>query len=395
MKTDQDRPVYMDHNATTPVLDEVVEAMLPFFSREFGNPSSSTHAYGRLASEAVDDARQAIADLIGAESPETIVFTAGATESDNLAIAGACASRGAGGHLVTCAIEHEAVLESCQAQSSRFDTTVLPVREDGVVDPDSVRGAITDRTVLVSIMMANNEIGTIQPLEEVGAICRDRGVLFHSDAVQAAGRIPIDVQRLGLDMAALTAHKMYGPKGIGALYVRRGVELAPLLHGGGQEGGLRSGTLNVPAIVGFGAAARAVMRDLTSESARQAVLRDRLWRGLQGRIGGVRLNGSIEQRIPNNLNVAFEGVESEALLTAMRDVAALSAGSACASAHGKGSYVIRALRPGETGETDARSSIRFGLGRCNDEQQVDHVIESLEHAVARLRSLAPAAGSSI
>ncbi len=251
------RPVYMDHNATTPVLPDVVEAMLPFLTHEFGNPSSSTHLYGRGASRAVEAARESVARLVGARHPEEIIFTAGATESDNLALRGLVAASPPGrNHIITCAIEHEAVLETCEALSHEgCGITVLPVDRHGLVDPAAVDDAITPRTLAVSIMMANNEIGTIQPLAEIGAICRKRGVAFHSDAVQAAGRLPIDVEAIGLDLASITAHKMYGPKGVGALYVREGLDLAPLLRGGGQERGRRSGTLNVPGIAGFGRAA--------------------------------------------------------------------------------------------------------------------------------------------
>ncbi|MFQ5700241.1 MAG: cysteine desulfurase family protein [Acidobacteriota bacterium] len=387
------RPIYMDHNATTPVHPEVVEAMLPYFSREFGNPSSTTHVYGRRAAEAVNEAREAIARLLGASSPDEVVFTAGATESDNLAIRGGArrlASRG--DHIVTCAIEHEAVLETCASlREEGFETTVVPVEANGCVDPGRIRSAMTQRTILVSIMMANNEIGTVQPLAEIGAICHARGVVFHSDAVQAFGRIPVAVADLGVDLLSVTAHKMYGPKGIGALYIRRGVDVAPLSHGGGQERNLRSGTLNVPGIVGFGKAAEIAARDMEVESSRQRRLRERLWREIQRRVEGVSVNGSLERRLPNNLSVAFEGVESEAVLTAMRNVAALSAGSACASQDGKGSYVIRALGEPRSAEKRARSSIRFGLGRSNNDADVDHVVEGLASVVARLRSMAPPA----
>ena len=385
------RPIYMDHNATTPALPEVVSAILPYFTEEFGNPSSATHAYGRKAAEAVAAAREAVARLLGADRPEEVIFTAGATESDNLALLGVCRRlRGRANHVVTCATEHEAVLETCMALAEEgFETTVLPVGSDGRLDPDRVREAVARRTAIVSVMMANNEIGTIQPLSAIADICHEAGALLHTDAVQAFGRIPVDVARLGVDLVSVTAHKMYGPKGIGALWMRRGVELAPMLHGGGQEGKLRSGTLNVPAIVGFGAAAVAAARDMQSEGARQEALRDRLWSKI-ATVPDVTLNGSLEHRLPNNLNVAFEGIDGEALVTLLRDVAALSTGSACASGQGKGSYVVRALSEGPAGEARARSSVRFGLGRSNDEEQVDRVARHIAEAVSRLRAMAPA-----
>ncbi len=384
------RPIYMDHNATTPVLPEVVEAMLPYFTCEFGNASSSTHAYGRRAAEAVDAARKDVADLIGARSSE-IIFTAGATESDNMAVRGvALASRARGNHVITCGIEHEAVLESCHLlEGDGFDVSVLPVDGHGLLEPDDVRRAITAKTVLVSVMLANNEIGTIEPIAEIGRICRERGVPLHTDAVQGAGRIPLDVDDLSVDLMALTAHKMYGPKGVGALFVRAGVPMTPLLAGGGQERKLRSGTLNVPGVVGFAAAARAALRDMPGESARQENLRDRLWQEIQARVDDVALNGPPVRRLPNNLNVAFRSIEAEAMLTALREVAALSSGSACASGSAKGSYVIRALG---AGEERARCSIRFGLGRSNTEEDVYRVVDHVARAARRLRAISPLVG---
>ena len=384
-------PIYMDHHATTPVLPEVVRAMLPYLSDQFGNPSSSAHWYGRAASEAVEEARTCVAHMVNAEYISEIIFTAGATESDNLALRGLALAPGRrGDHILTCAIEHEAVLETCNdLERAGYRVTILPVDEHGLVDPDDVRRSIRDSTFVVSIMMANNEIGTIQPLEAIGRICRQQGVLLHTDAVQAAGRIPVDVRRLGVDLMSLTAHKMYGPKGVGALYVRRGITLAPMMAGGGQEGGLRSGTLNVPGIAGFGRACLAAVRDMADEAARQAALRDRLWKRLSSRVARITLNGHPSQRLPNNLNVSFDGVEAEATLTAMRDVAALSSGSACASGSEEGSYVVRALSGGASGRQRARSSIRFGLGRSNDESQVDEVAERIAKSVERLRAMAP------
>ena len=379
-----ERPFYMDHNATTPAAAEVVSAMLPWFSDEFGNASSTTHVYGARAKEAVGGARCAVASLIGAR-PEEIVFTSGATESDNLAILGALRARESG-HVITCAIEHEAVLESCEAlRHEGCEVTVLPVDRSGLLSAREVERAFRPDTALVSVMLANNEIGTIQPVEEIGRLCRRRGVLLHTDAVQAAGRIPLDVDALGVDLMSLTAHKMYGPKGVGALYVRQGVTLRPVLRGSGQEGNLRSGTLNVPGIVGFGMAADLALRDLDTEPARLRGLRDRLWDGIRSRVDGVSRNGHPERSLPNTLNVAIAGLESEAILLLLRDVAALSSGSACASGTGKGSYVIRAA----TGDGNARSSIRFGLGRSNHEGQVDLVVDALARAVDRLRAMSP------
>ena len=380
------RPIYMDHNATTPVLPDVLEAMLPYFSDHFGNASSG-HRYGRDAAAAVEAARSDVAALIGAE-PAEIVFTAGATESNNMALRGVAPITGSrGAHIVTCAIEHEAVLETCHAMKEEgFEITVLPVDGEGLISPDDVRDALRDETVLVSVMLANNEIGTIQPVGEIGRIARRRGIHMHTDAVQAAGRVPTDVRDLSVDLMSLTAHKMYGPKGIGALYIRSGVALRPLLAGGGQEGGQRSGTLNVPGIVGFGAAARAAMRDLEAESRRQASLRDRLWEGIKRRVPDVALNGHPAKRLPNNLNVAIQHIEAEAMLTALREVAAISSGSACASGSSKGSYVIRALG---SGEEAARCSLRFGLGRSNTEEEVDIVLEHLARQAGRLREMQP------
>ena len=388
------RPIYMDHNATTGVLPEVVEAMIPFFTADFGNPSSGTHVYGKAAADAVEEARRKVADLIGA-SPAEIVFTSGATESDNLAIRGAArASRAKGNHIVTCVIEHEAVLETCRAlEKDGFEVTYLPVDRQGRVDPAGVLGAIGDRTILVTIQMANNEIGTIQPIAEIGRITRDKGVLLHTDAAQAVGRVPVDVTTLDVDLMSASAHKMYGPKGIGALYVRRGVKIEPQLTGGGHEKKRRSGTLNVPGIVGFGKAAEIAKRDLAAEMSRLAGLRDRLLQRIVASIDHVELNGHPLARIPNNLNVTFGFVEAEALLMALRDVAALSSGAACSSGAIEGSYVIRALG---AGDESAHGAIRFGLGRCNTEKDVDLVAEHLARAVARLRAISPhhAASSS-
>ena len=395
-----DQPIYMDHNATTPVLPEVVEAMIPWFASDFGNASSTTHVYGARARDAVARARGQVAAMIGAQAGE-IIFTSGATESDNLAIRGVLLAARATGHsaarphIITCAIEHEAVLETCEAlKTEGCDVTVLPVDHHGLVDLGDVARAMTPATLLVSIMLANNEIGTLQPVAGIGRLCRERGVLVHTDAVQAAGRIPIDVQDLRVDLMSLTAHKMHGPKGVGALYVREGVSLSAILHGSGQENRLRSGTLNVPGIIGFGCAAQAAMRDIDTEPARQAMLRDQLWRKIRSRIDDVVMNGHPTLRLPNTLNVAFDGLDSEALLMLVRDVAALSSGSACASGTGKGSYVIRAINGSDGPQGRARSSVRFGLGRSTRPDDIDVVVEAVARAVERLRVMAPAASAA-
>jgi len=381
--------VYMDGHATTRVDPRVVQAMLPCFDTEFGNAASRTHAFGWRAEEAVTRARTQIARLIGAD-PKEIVFTSGATESDNLAIFGAFeALRSKGDHVVTGATEHHAVLDPVarlQARGARV--TVLPVDRDGRVDPGDVRRAITGRTVLVSLMFANNEVGTLHPVAEIGAICKEKGVLFHSDAAQAVGKVPVDVQALGIDLLSVSAHKVYGPKGIGALFVRRKnprVTLEPILFGGGHERGLRSGTLNVPGIVGFGEALRIAAAEMPEESRRLRALRDRLHEGIAARLADVALNGHPVERLPHNLNLSFAYVEGEALMSALDDIA-VSSGSACTSANKEPSHVLRAM-----GRSDdqAVTSIRFGLGRFNTRDEVDYVVERVEAAVTRLRALSP------
>jgi cysteine desulfurase len=378
--------IYMDHNATTPLDPRVFDAMRPWLTDHFGNPSSATHEHGRQAREAVEAARAKVAALIGAESSE-IVFTSGATEADNLAILGAASRlRGTGNHIVTSRIEHKAVLDTCAyLEANGFEVTRLPVDRYARVDPADVERAITDRTILVSIMYVNSEVGTIEPVEEIGAIARKRGVLFHCDAVQAVGKIEVDVGRMRVDLLAMSSHKMYGPKGVGALYVRRGVRIDPLLHGGGQERGLRPGTLNTPAIVGFGEACALRRAEMGPEAERLKELRERLWRGIEGRIGGVHRNGHPELRQPGNLNVSFECVEGESLILSMRDVA-LSSGSACTSDSLETSYVLAAM-----GGPDAlaHGSVRFGLGRGNTEAEVDEVVDRLEENVKRLREMSP------
>ena len=382
-------PVYMDNHATTRVDPRVVEAMLPCFTEQFGNAASRNHEFGWKAEEAVENARGQVARLIHA-SPKEIVFTSGATESDNLALKGVAeAYRSNGNHIITQATEHKAVLDTCKRlEQSGREVTYLPVARDGRVNPDDVRRAITPKTVVISMMHANNEIGVIQPVGEIGKIAKQAGVIFHVDAAQSVGRIPVDVERDGIDLLSISAHKLYGPKGVGALYVRRKnprVELAAMVDGGGHERGLRSGTLNVPGIVGFGKACELCEKEMTEEGECLRVLRDRLKSAIVTGLDGVTINGSLERRLPNNLNVSFAGVEGDALLMGINDVA-VSSGSACTSAPLEPSHVLRAL--GVTEEL-AHSAIRFGLGRFNTEEEVDYVAGRVIETVKRLRELAP------
>ncbi|HUL72667.1 MAG TPA: aminotransferase class V-fold PLP-dependent enzyme [Vicinamibacterales bacterium] len=377
-------PVYLDAHATTPADPRVVEAMLPYFTQHFGNPASASHAWGWKAQEAVEEARREVAALIGAAARE-IVFTSGATESNNFAINGvaqlAAPDRRA---IVTSAIEHKSVLEaSKRLAASGWRVTILPVQPDGRVDLDALRAATTRETALVTIMAANNEIGVVQPLAEIGAIAHAAGALFHVDAAQAVGKIPIDVNAMNVDLLSLTGHKMYGPKGCGALFVRKRTELAPLIVGGGQERGLRSGTLNVPGIVGLGKACAISRVDMAAESARLARLRDRLLAGLQARLDRVTVNGSLQHRLPHNLHVTFADVDHASLVLAIGDIA-VSSGSACGSASAEPSHVLRAIGA-DASENSA--SIRFGLGRFTTEDDVDYAIERLTGAVQRLRNL--------
>jgi len=382
-------PIYMDNHSTTPVDPRALEAMLPFFSESFGNAASRSHVFGWRAEEAVEEAREQVAALVGADARE-IVWTSGATESDNLAVKGAARFHAAKGrHVVTCRTEHKAVLDAARAlEREGFEVQLLEVERDGRLDPERVRAALRPDTVLVSVMHANNETGVVHPVAEIARVARERGVLFHCDAAQSAGKLPFDVEALGVDLASLSAHKLYGPKGVGALYVRRRpvrARLAPLLDGGGHERGLRPGTLNVPGIVGFGRAAELSRAALESEPARILALRERLRAGLLAGLEGVTVNGSLEHRLPGNLNVSFAGVEGEALMMAVREVA-VSAGSACTSASLEPSYVLRAM-----GVPDAlaHASIRFGLGRFNTEEEVDHAVRLFVEKVRRLRELAP------
>ena len=380
-------PIYMDHNATTPVAPEVFEAMRPFFMEQFGNAASRNHPFGWAAEAAVENARAQIAHLLGCK-PIELVFTSGATESDNLAIKGvAYAYREMGNHLITCQIEHHAVLDSCKRlEKEGFQVSYLPVSRDGLVDPADVARAMSGKTILVSVMLANNEIGTIQPLAEIGRICREREVLLHSDAVQGVGKIPVSVDALGVDLLSLTAHKLYGPKGAGALYVRMGkprVKLVAQMDGGGHEKGRRSGTLNVPGIVGLGKACELAGEVMADETMRLTALRERLWAGISARLNQVHLNGHPMLRLPGNLNVSFEGVDGESLLMSLKDVA-VSSGSACTSSSMEPSYVLKALG---TSNALAHTSIRFGLGRGSTEEEVDYVVELLAEQVRRLRAM--------
>ena len=377
-------PIYFDNHATTPVDPQVLEAMLPYLGDKFGNAASHSHCFGWEAASAVVNARKQIASLIGA-SPQEIVFTSGATESDNLALTGvaeACKIKGT--HIITVATEHRAVLDTCiHLEKSGYRITHLSVGADGLIGLDQLKDAFTPQTILVSVMAANNETGVVQPIEEIGKICRERGVIFHSDAVQALGRMPLDVKKLNLDLASLTAHKCYGPKGCGALYVRSGVKVAPIIHGGGHESGMRSGTLNVPGIVGFGKACEIAQNVLPEESCRIAGLRNRLRDRILAELDDVVVNGSMEHRLPGNLNISFLNVDGEALMTAVKDVA-VSSGSACHSDKVDPSHVLKAM--GLTDEA-AGSTIRFGLGRFNTEAEVDYVAAKFVDAVKKLREL--------
>jgi cysteine desulfurase len=382
--------IYLDYHATTPCDPRVVEAMMPFFTQKFGNAASRTHAFGKEAARAVDEARRQIAALINAE-PSEIVFTSGATESNNLAIKGLVeASRAKSKHVITVATEHPSVLDSCRAleREGRARVTILPVKADGLVDLDVLRNAMAPETVLVSVMFANNEIGVIQPIAEIGRLCHEKGVIFHSDAAQACGKVPVDVRAMDIDLLSLTAHKLYGPKGIGALYVRKRnprVRLAAQMDGGGHENGLRSGTLPVPLIVGFGTACELAGQEMGAESKRVLGLRERLRQHIFSEFDHVRLNGSLDRRLPGNLNVSFEYVEGESLILGMADVA-VSSGSACTSAKLEPSHVLHALG---VNEALARSSIRFGIGRFTTEAEIDQAFGLLKREVLRLREISP------
>jgi cysteine desulfurase len=382
-------PIYLDNHAATPVDPRVLEAMLPFFTHRFGNAASRNHSFGWAAEEAVENARAQVARLIHA-SPKEIVFTSGATEANNLALKGAAeAYRDKGNHIITQVTEHKAVLDTCKRlEKSGFEVTYLAVDRGGLINASELRSAIRPKTILISIMYANNEIGVIQPVDEIGRIAKEKNIIFHVDAVQAIGKVPVDVDAENIDLLAITAHKLYGPKGAGALYVRRRnprVQIAALLDGGGHERGMRSGTLNVPGIVGLGKACELCQAEMAAESLRLQALRDRLKDGLEAKLDGVSINGSMAHRLPHNLNMSFAEVDGESLMMGINDVA-VSSGSACTSANLEPSYVLSALG---VSEDLAHSSIRFGLGRFNTAEEVDYVIARVAEVVIKLRELSP------
>ena len=382
-------PLYMDNHATTPVDPRVLDAMLPYFGDRFGNAASRNHKFGWDAEEAIDRARAQVAALINA-SPKEIIFTSGATESDNLALKGVAEMYSQkGNHIITCVTEHKAILDSAKhLEKNGIRITFLPVDNDGLIDLNELTETITDKTILISIMTVNNEVGVVQDIKEIGRIAREHGVLFHTDAVQAAGKIPFDVNEMNVDIASFSAHKMYGPKGVGAIYVRRRkprVLLSPIMDGGGHERGMRSGTLNVPGIVAFGKAAEIAREELAEESERIFGLRERLRERLEANLDEVFINGDLERRVPGNLNMSFAYVEGESLLMGIEDIA-VSSGSACTSASLEPSYVLKALG---VGEDLAHTSIRFGIGRFNTEDEVDYVADRVVETVKRLRDLSP------
>jgi cysteine desulfurase len=383
-------PIFMDNHSTTPMDPRVLEAMLPYFVEKFGNSASRNHAFGWEAEEAVENARKQIAHLIHADSKE-IIFTSGATESDNLAIKGVVEMyHEKGDHIITSSTEHRAVLDTCKALESKrgVKVTYLPIDKADMVSPEDVRNAITEKTILITIMMANNEIGTINPVKAIGKVAKEKGILFHCDATQGVGKIPVDVQEMGIDLMSFSAHKLYGPKGIGALYVRKKaprVRIAAQMDGGGHERGMRSGTLPVPLIVGFGKAVELCEQEMSTESQRLSAMRDRLQTGITSKLEEVYLNGHPTERLPNNLNLSFAYVEGESLLMGLKEIA-LSSGSACTSATLEPSYVLRALG---VGSDLAHSSIRFGLGRFNTEEEVDYVARRIIEVVTKLREMSP------
>lgn len=383
-------PIFLDNHSTSPMDPRVLDAMLPYFIEKFGNAASRNHAFGWAAEEAVENARKQIAKLIKADSKE-IVFTSGATESDNLAIKGVLEMyKEKGDHIITSSTEHRAVIDTAKALEAKGKATVtyLQVDKFGMVNPEDVRKAITDKTVLIFVMLANNEIGMINPVKEIGKIAKEKGILFHCDATQGVGKIPVDVQEMGIDLMSFSAHKIYGPKGVGALYVRKKnprVRIAAQMDGGGHERGMRSGTLPVPLIVGFGKACELCDQEMAAESVRLAAMRDRLQAGIMKEIDEAYLNGHPTQRLPHNLNISFAYVEGESLLMGMKDIA-LSSGSACTSATLEPSYVLRALG---VGVELAHSSIRFGLGRFNTDEEIDYTIKKVIEIVTKLREMSP------
>jgi len=383
-----DQPIYLDYQATTPMDPRVLEAMMPYFTYKFGNAHSRSHSYGWEAEEGVEKARAQIAKLIGADEKE-VIYTSGATESNNLAIKGvADFYKDRRNHIVTTVTEHKCVLDTCRhLEQEGFTVTYLPVQQNGLIDLDVLRAAVTDKTVVVSIMAVNNEIGVIQPLAEIGKICREKGAFFHTDAAQAAGKIPLDVEAMNIDLMSISGHKIYGPKGIGALYVRRKprVRLAAMIHGGGQERGFRSGTLPTPLCVGLGEAAELCMKEMDAEAERLTKLRDRMLKGLNAKLPEIYVNGDLEHRIPGNLNISFAHVEGESLMMGIKNLS-VSSGSACTSASLEPSYVLRALG---VEEEMAHTSLRIGLGRFTTEHEVDTAVEELVHHVTKLREMSP------
>ena len=385
----RDGMVYMDNNATTPVDPRVLEAMLPYFQGRFGNAASRNHRFGWEAEDGVEEARARVAGLIGASDKE-IIFTSGATESNNIAVKGSATMlREKGNHIITQVTEHKAVIDPCKyLETQGFRVTSLPVDRYGMINLDQLREAICDQTILISIMMANNEIGTIQPIAEIGKLAKEKGIIFHTDATQAFGKVPIDVEAMGIDLLSCSGHKIYGPKGVGALYARRKkprVRCEPVLHGGGHERGMRSGTLNVPGIVGLGQAAAIAAQEMESDARRLRLLRERMWEGFQARLADIALNGHPEHCLPNTLNVSFCYVEGESLMMAFNDIA-VSSGSACTSASLEPSYVLKALG---VGDDLAHSSIRFSMGRFTTSEEVDYTIERVTDAVIKLREMSP------
>ena len=383
-----DQPIYLDYQATTPMDPRVLEAMMPYFTYKFGNPHSRSHSYGWEAEEGVEKARGQVAKLIGADEKE-VIFTSGATESNNLAIRGVAEFyKDRRNHIVTTVTEHKCVLDTCRhLEQQGFDVTYLPVQKNGLVDLEALRAAVTDKTVVVSIMAVNNEIGVIQPLAEIGKICREKKAFFHTDAAQAVGKIPLDVEAMNIDLMSISGHKIYGPKGIGALYVRRKprVRLVPLIVGGGQERGFRSGTLPTPLCVGLGEAAEIAMKEMDAESKRLAKLQTRMLKGLNAKLTDIHVNGDLEHRIPGNLNIGFAYVEGESLMMGIKGLS-VSSGSACTSASLEPSYVLRALG---VEEDMAHTSLRIGLGRFTTEQEVDTAVDELVRHVNKLRAMSP------
>jgi cysteine desulfurase len=383
-----DQPIYLDYQATTPMDPRVLEAMLPYFTYKFGNPHSRSHSYGWEAEEGVEKARGQVAKLIGADEKE-VIFTSGATESNNLAIRGVAEFyKDRKNHIVTTVTEHKCVLDTCRhLEQSGFEVTYLPVQKNGLIDLEVLRNAITDKTVVVSVMAVNNEIGVIQPLEEIGKICREKKTFFHTDAAQAAGKIHLDVEKMNIDLMSISGHKIYGPKGIGALYVRRKprVRLVPLIVGGGQERGFRSGTLPTPLCVGLGEAAEICLKEMDSEAKRLKKLQERMLKGLNDKLTDIIVNGDLEHRIPGNLNISFAYVEGESLMMGIKGLS-VSSGSACTSASLEPSYVLRALG---VEEEMAHTSLRIGLGRFTTEQEVDTAVDELVRHVNKLRAMSP------